>query len=361
MQPRASATFSFARPPIDFSGFAIGRDFLNSWMSGRAIFSGGPGAWFDFATYNAAVQAITGRPDLPPYYWSYPPHLVLFTWPLGLLPYIPAYLLWCIGGLGLYLFAARSCGVERRNMLFLALAPAVAVNVLGGQNGFITAALLTGGLATLDRRPILSGILFGILTIKPQFGMLVPVLLLVSARRRVVAAAILATAAMAGAIAIWFGPHIWIDYWREVMPQQHQLIIDAGRFGWPMVSSVFVGMRQLGLPADAAWTVQALSLSSGVGMVAWTFRRKRDLALSIALFVTATFLCSPWMLNYDMVVFAIVAALLGALGIPAAMMVLPALAGRLMWRLSHDEARDVSRGEGFGGAAAAGVPAIAAP
>ena len=75
-------------------------------------------------------------------------------------------------------------------MLFLAVAPGVAVNVFFGQNGFLTAALLIGGLVNLDRRPILSGILFGMLTIKPQFGLLLPVLLLITGRWRVIAAAV---------------------------------------------------------------------------------------------------------------------------------------------------------------------------
>ncbi len=79
--------------------------------------------------------------------------------------------------------------------------------------------------------------------------------------------------------------------------------------------------------------------------------------LSLALFVTATFLFSPWMPTYDMVIFGWVIALirqrddntiaddslaiavwslpvtmllLGAVHIPLAVLVLPAFAGRLM-------------------------------
>ena len=126
----------------------------------------------------------------PAHFWSYPPHLILFIWPLGLLPYLPAYAVWCMVGLSVYLLTARAAGVAQKHMLFLAVAPAVAVNILGGQNGFFTAALLIGGLVNLDRRPIVSGILFGLLTIKPQFGMLVPVLLVITARWRVIGAAI---------------------------------------------------------------------------------------------------------------------------------------------------------------------------
>ena len=47
------------------------------------------------------------------YVWSYPPHVVLLLSPLGLLPYIPAFVLWTLGGFALFLYAAVSGGVER--------------------------------------------------------------------------------------------------------------------------------------------------------------------------------------------------------------------------------------------------------
>jgi hypothetical protein len=351
--------------PLDSFHSAIGRDFLNTWMGGRSAFAGGPAPWFDFETYNNALRQMTGRPDFPDLFWSYPPHLMLFIWPLGLLPYLPAYAVWCVAGLGLYLLAAWSGGMGRNRMLFLAAAPGVTVNVFFGQNGFLTAALLIGGLANLDRRPVLSGVLFGILTIKPQFGLLVPVLLVMTARWRVIAAAVATTAVLVAVTSLWFGADIWAEYVRKVMPQQHWLLTQGGGLLLPMVSSAFVSARSVGLPLSIDWLVQAITSAAALLMVVWTFWRKRDPVLSLALFVTATFLFSPWMLNYDMVVFGFVIArmreradneatdqwlmlavwalpvamlLFGAARIPIAMVVLPAFAARLLWRLWRGEA-----------------------
>jgi alpha-1,2-mannosyltransferase len=315
----SAQSFSFTRPSIDYAGFAVGRDFINNWMGGRSAFSGGPAPWFDFATYNAALQAITGHPDLPPYHWSYPPHLILFIWPLGLLPYLPAYVLWCVAGLALYLFAARAGGVAPRHMLFLAVAPGVLVNVLGGQNGFLTAALLIGGLANLDRRPIFSGVLFGILTIKPQFGLLLPVLLLVTGRWRVIAAAIVTAAVLAAVTAIWFGPDVWLDYVRKVMPYQQQAIIDAGKFGWVAVLALFVTATFLFTPYIFNYDMVVL------GFVAARLRERTDNTLADHVLVLAV-----WILPLAMLP-------LGLAGIPIASLVLPALAGRLIWRLRRGE------------------------
>ena len=47
-----------------------------------------------------------------------------------------------------------------------------------------------------------------------------------------------------------------------------------------------------------------------VAAVVWTYWRRRDPVLSVALFVTATFLVTPYAFNYDMVVFGWVIALL---------------------------------------------------
>jgi len=363
---------AFELPSVDGYGYAIGRDFLNTWMGGRAAFSGGPAAWFDLATYNAELQRIVGDRQIVNHFWSYPPHLLLFIWPFGLLPYLPAYVLWCAAGLALYLLAAWCGGLSRRDLPLVALAPGVFVNVFFGQNGFVTAALLIGGLTNIDRRPIRSGLLFGVLTVKPQFGLLLPVLLAMTGRWRVIAAATVTAVTLAGLTSLWFGADVWLEYVRKVMPQQHWLLTDGSGTLLLMVSSAFVNARVVGLSLEAAWLVQAVSSCCALAMVIWTFRHKRDPDLSFALFVTATFLFSPWMLNYDMALFGWIVVLLrertdntavdhllalavwvlplamlvfGVARIPIAMLVLPTFAGRLMWRLARPEVSPIIAGE----------------
>jgi alpha-1,2-mannosyltransferase len=145
---------SFWLPSWDAVDAVIGRDFLNIWMGGRAAFAGGPAAWFDVDAYNAAIRALLAPNPLNDYryYWSYPPDIVLFTWPFGLMPYLLAYVSWC--ALGVFAFvttAVRWGGIERKNLLFVALAPAVAVTVFFGQNGLFTAALLVAPCSTANR------------------------------------------------------------------------------------------------------------------------------------------------------------------------------------------------------------------
>jgi hypothetical protein len=356
----------FGKPWVEGTHFAVGRDFINTWMGGRSVFGDGPAAWFDPQVYNAVLREMLG-PEFGEHFWSYPPHILLFIWPLGLLPYLPAYIAWCAVGLALYLLAC-SGAIRREHLLFLAVAPGVAVCVFFGQNGFYTAALLIGGLLSLDRRPVLAGILFGILTVKPQLGLLLPVILLLERRWVTIASAVATAAALVVATAMLFGWNVWFEFWAKVIPQQQWLTVHGGGLLFAMVSSVFYGARLVNLPVAVAWALQGIVAAPAFAAVVWTYWKRRDPALSLALFVTATFLVTPYILNYDMVAFGFVVALLrertdntladhwlliaiwtlpvtmmlaAAAWIPLAPIVLIAFASRLVWRLAWNDGREI--------------------
>jgi alpha-1,2-mannosyltransferase len=96
---------------------------------------------------------------------------------LAWMPYGVALAVWQAVTLALYLLSIRAIvapplrAAGRDDFLWLLLAlafPAVLINIGHGQNGFLTAALLSGALVVLDRRPIAAGILLGFLVYKPQ-------------------------------------------------------------------------------------------------------------------------------------------------------------------------------------------------
>ena len=102
---------------------------------------------------------------------------------------------------------------DRPVWLLLAVAyPAVFVNLGHGHNGFLTAALMGGALVHLDRRPWLAGILFGLLAYKPQFGLMIPLVLVVTGRWRTIAAAAATVLALAAATTLVFGVDVWTAF-----------------------------------------------------------------------------------------------------------------------------------------------------
>jgi len=302
---------SFAIPSTDAVGeTAIGRDFLNVWMGAKSAFNGGPAIFFHFWNYNLYLQDYFATTDLHHYFWSYPPHILLFIWPFGLMPYLASFAVWSAFGIAVFVLAASAGGVERKHLMFVAVAPAVAVNLFIGQNGCIFAAVLIGGLINLDRRPLLAGIFFGILTIKPQLGLLLPVMLVLTQRWRVIASAAATTVALVGATCLAYGVDIWWEYFDKVVPMQRYLQENGDGLLLLQIPSAFYAGRLIGLPIRIDWIIQAVVSVAALAAVVWTYWRPRDPVLSTALLVTAIFLFSPYTLNYDFVILAWVLALL---------------------------------------------------
>jgi hypothetical protein len=351
-------------PPHDGLGDLIGRDFLSTWMGARSALADGPIKWFDFATYSAALHDMFG-PSLQDHNWSYPPHVLLLTWPLGLIDYIPAYVIWCAAGLALFLLVVTAGGAQRNDLSLLALSPAVAMNVMTGQIGFVTTSLLIGGLKLLDRRPVLAGICFGILTVKPQLGILIPLMLIMTRQWIAIVTGIATVAAMAATTAWLYGWSVWTEYFRVAMPFQERVLVEGTGIMLSMMPTPFINGRVAHWPIDYARAAQALISTVAIAAVCWTFARRRDPARSMAVLVTASFLVTPYVFCYDMIVFGwviaillarkdstafdhglavavwmlpVITLLLGLLGTPGSCLVLVAFLGRLTWRLAVGKA-----------------------
>jgi alpha-1,2-mannosyltransferase len=289
--------------PYDPVGYLIGRDFVNTWLGAQLALTGDPAPYFGIDAYWALLAEKFG-PAYPLHIWSYPPHFLLFSWPLGFMPYMTAYIVYCVLGLILYVVVVNEGRRRIDHLLLLVLSPAVTLNIWTGQNGFVTTALLVGGLIMLDRRPILAGVLFGLLSIKPQLGVLLPLILALTGRWRTIAAAAVTIVALVVVASIAFGWKIWPAYWYDAMPTQSKVVLDGFSHYMVHMPTAFMNAKVAGLPLMAAIVIQAAVSVATIAAVAWTFRRRRDPDLSTALFVTAIFTVTPYAFNYDMVVFS---------------------------------------------------------
>jgi hypothetical protein len=349
--------------PYDVSGYVIGRDFVGTWAGAKAALTGNPAQYFGFEAFNALLQDLF-RADYPAHNWGYPPHLLLFTWPLAFLPYVAAYVVYCALGFALYIAVVRDGDRRLDHVALLALAPAVTLNIWTGQNGFFTAALLIGGLTQLDRRPLAAGVLFGLLSVKPQLGFLLPIMLALTGRWRVIAAAAATIAVLAVLVAIVFGPRIWMDYFEIAIPVQSRITTEWRGFSITMMPTAFMNLQLIGAPVPLSSGVQAMVSLVTLAAVVWVFWRPRDSVLSLTFFIGATFLFTPYAFSYDMVAFGWVVLklldrsdndgcdyalmlavwalpfatiLMGLAGLPGSSLPILGLTGRLLWRIGRAE------------------------
>jgi len=287
---------------LDTVGYHLGRDFINVWTGPQVVDRFGAAMLLDLKGYHWAQSDIFGFMILF-HNWSYPIDMLFVAYPFSWLPYIPALALWTSLGLGIYfMVVGREIPGDQRKLalMFLLVAPATIVNLVGGQNGFFTAALMLGAIMLLERRPWLAGVLVGLLTLKPHLGILLGVALLATfAWRTIISAAATAAVLVAGSVAIW-GAGPWITYFTETSAYTFRILVGFEGFQKFMTMSVLSSMRAFGLPVGIAETVQVVASLCAIGATALMFRRTQDVALRTLLITSGTFLASPYVFNYDL-------------------------------------------------------------
>jgi arabinofuranan 3-O-arabinosyltransferase len=290
---------------VNAAGRPFGDDWVNYWSGAFLALQGRAAEIYNLAAFHAFEQTVVGSP-LDFYHYSYPPVMLLLSAPFALLPYVPGLFVWLATSWYAF-YRALQLAVPGRSVLLPALAaPAVLINAVGGQNGCWTAALLGGGLSLLERRPYVSGVLFGLMIYKPQLGLLIPVALLAGRQWRAFAAATVTVGALLIASMLWFGPDVWAEYLRNLTLLRHTVLED-GSGVWHRFVSVFVAARRLGAPIEAAYAIQAVSGALAFIAVAWVWFRDTPVGVKNAVLLLGTCLATPYLQDYDLV-FGVMAA-----------------------------------------------------
>lgn len=341
----------------DRFGRPLGTDFSNVYAAGTFVLAGEAAVPFDPARQYAREQAIFGT-DTQFYGWHYPPFFLGLAALLALMPYWLALALWQGVTLVLYVLAVRAVilippplagkggqrswpgggaaiapdiitppgsalraeppssfrgGIERLWLLLALAFPAVFINLGHGHNGFLTAALFAAGLVQLDRRPWLAGVLFACLAYKPQFGLLIPVVLAASGRWRAFVSAAITFALLALAVTLAFG----LDVWRAFLASTtftRTVVLEQGGTGWHKIQSVFSVVRMWGGGIPLAYAVQIATTLFVAAALAWLWRSRAPFAHKAAALMIGTVLATPYSLDYDLMLLAPAIAFLAADG-----------------------------------------------
>ena len=279
-------------------GYSV--DFVSFWAAGRMLLDGAGPAIYDIEAHRVVEQSAVGTVKLMPF--PYPPPFGLMVAPFGVPPYAIAFALWVATTAALYLLAA---GRWMPRLLALAQ-PSVLVNGFIGQAGFLTSALFMGGLALIGRRPLLGGALLGLLVIKPQLAVLLPLALVAGGYWRAFAGAALSSTALLIAAL----PVVGLDGYAAFLKLASTFAgyVAAGRWPWDELASVYALLSYFAVPRAIAIGVH-LAMAVGAAALVWRAWRG-DYPGKVATLAAATLLIPPYLMTYDGMILALPIAFL---------------------------------------------------
>lgn len=244
------------------------RDFAIFWLAGKLALTD-PAIAYDtaaFANYSLNELGLA-RAALP-----YPPHFLLLALPFGLLPLLPAFVVWNVLSAALFAWAAKPY-MTRLPLAVAFLTPAGCISLVLGQTG-----LLIGALWLLAFRH--HGWAVGLLSLKPHIGFLS----IFTLDRKRFLLATLTVAVVLGLTMLLFPSAV------AALPKaiaNHFSYLESGRFAiWNF--TVVTPRQGYGLAGWAAFAIAAIVM----------LRRRFDVFTA----ATATFLIAPYGLHYDLTV-----------------------------------------------------------
>ncbi len=299
---------------FDEKGLGIPTDFVNVWSAGKLVLDGHPAQAYDWDIQKQVQVAVLGRSYQGNFAWHYPPPFLFVASLLAHFPYTVAFIGWAAVSLVPYLAVMRGI-VGRPFGLLLALAfPVVLTNTLVGQNGFLTASLIGGTLYLMPARPVLSGICLGLLSYKPQYGLLFPLVLIAASQWTVFFTAGAVAVAMALASWLAFGTESWQAFFHW-MPMFSQAFLTEGRAPWGKMQSIFAVVRYFGGAEPLGWLFQWIMSATVAVVLTLVWRSRISYPLKAAALATGTLLITPYLFLYDLMVLAIAMAFLVRIGL----------------------------------------------
>ncbi|MEO1702116.1 MAG: glycosyltransferase family 87 protein [Pseudomonadota bacterium] len=285
------------------NGNPFGSDFVSFWVAAREALFADATAVYARETFEPIQQSLF--PEGGFFAFFYPPHFQLMLLPLGGLSFYVALTVWVtLTFIAVAWVMVRITGDVKMTLLLAIAFPAAFLNISHGQNAFLTAGLFAIGLHLLPTRPVLAGIFFGILTFKPQLGVLIPIALLAAAQWRAIASAALTTMGLFLASAVVLGADVWIAFLAQTQDATH--VLEHGSVGFAKMISVYSGLRAFGIGHDVAMSLHAV-VCVGVSYVIWrVWRPQANVChpIKCALLMAGALVVTPFGLNYDLFLLA---------------------------------------------------------
>jgi len=293
---------------------APGGDFVVFWSAAHLALQGDPAAVYQYEMLRpielAAVPSLASNHGILP--WLYPPTYLLFVLPLGLLPYWMALPVFLGASATLYLQVLRRIVPWRESWLACVAFPGIAVVCATGQNAMLTAGCAGLALLLLRSRPVLAGMLLGLLTVKPHLALLFPVALVCARSWRALAGMAISALLLALVSLAAFGPGVFEAFVHNAAHARSAL--EAGEAIQARVPTVFILVRTLGGSVKLAYVIHGAVAALAMLVVVSAWRHRYSYALQAAALLTATLMTSVYLYDYDLAFLGLVIGWIGAHG-----------------------------------------------
>jgi len=308
------ATYAWHWWLYDSNGLGIPTDFVNVWAAGRLALEGHPAQAWDWNVQKQVELAILKQDFVGYFAWHYPPPFLFVASLLALFPYGVAFVGWAMVSMLPYLAVMRAIVGRNFGLVLAAAFPAMVINTMVGQNGFLTAALIGGTLSLLPTRPVLAGVCLGLLSYKPQYGLLFPIVLIAASQWTTFVTAGVVAVALAFVSWLAFGTESWQAFFHW-MPMFSQAFLTEGHAPWWKLQSIFALVRYFGGTENLAWAAQWIMVGAVATTLVVLWRSRVRYSLKAAALALGTLLTTPYLFMYDMMVLAIPVAYLVRIGL----------------------------------------------
>lgn len=284
------------------------------------LFEDGPLSFgFDFSAFWSAAQlsaegraldAFNGEvigplersviPEDGTLYWHYPPTMQLAVLPLAGMDFGVSYVLSVVLGIVCLVWMALQVEPDRpaAEKLVIISSPFVWMNFVQGQNGAFIALFLVMFLLSLERkRWMWAGFWGALLLVKPHFGVLLPLIVILRGDWRVFAWGGLFGGLFCGATIAAFGIELWQAFWdnREFL----KTVLDEGELALQQISG-YSFAQQMEWPQSVAIAIQAVTIVLAVAVTTLVWRSDQvSSQLRIATAIVCSLMISPYSFFYD--------------------------------------------------------------
>jgi hypothetical protein len=298
----------------DRNGTAPGGDFIVYWVAAGLAAAGHAADAYLPALVSAAEHRSVVMPDAGFLPFYYPPVWLVVLLAFAALPYVWAWLAFCGASGAVFLLAIRRLLPAGGRGMWLAMMgfPGLLVNAGNGQNGFFTASCFAGYGLLLDRAPLLAGSCLGLLCVKPQFALVVPVALLAARRARPICGAACGVAAPVLASLALFGMAPWRGFLAALPTARH--MFETQLLSPFKLMSVLGGLRMLGVWGAPAYGVQLAVAVAALLCLGVLAARRPGGGAEAALLGASALLVTPYAMDYDLPVAAVAMAVVFAAG-----------------------------------------------